>query len=214
MCEGGMNKTNFLSVLALIFSTVALLFSTGIPGRLFHSDRIRNAISPLGTSIDKYDLSTPELALSSFRKMAQNEDIRAAWQYFSLTIDEQSIKSKEQPTTALLFGSPSDVKFIKTFEIKGATDPEQNGKVVAFIKYKINGVEYHPVMYFRKMSNGMFSIDSRVYFGYDKSKLTDEEKSIEYSIDHFGKTGDLESSAPVSRGVREVPPEDLPDGVK
>jgi len=189
-----MNVNRLISIMAIIISTVAIIVSLGTAGYIQNNGKSIFPQRTLGSGIEHYNFKTPKDALNSIRQMERNEDIRAAWQYMKLGLLEATKDEKSQPTTGLMIGSATDIDFIKTFEIKGSNQVDQNGKVVAFIKYKQNGIEYHPVMFFKKTSDGTFYIDSAFYPGYEESKFSEEDKYIKSSIDYFERTGNLLAS--------------------
>lgn len=165
-----------LSILAVIISTVAVTLSL----RILHND-------PLGTDISKYDLSNPEATLASVREMANKEDLRAAWQYIKSSI----LNGENSSSSHLIFGSPTEVKFAKSIEVTESKHESNNGLVISFVKYKVDGIEHHDVLYFKKNKDGKFVMDGYFYTPFDEKEMSEQDKLIGSSIEKFKKTGEI-----------------------
>ena len=169
-----MNADRKISIAAICLAGVALANS-------YFTSRS----SPLGTSITNYDLKSPEAVLGSMREMAKREDLRAAWQYFRL-----SLVSSGDVGFALLVDDVAELRFLKSVEVTGSGNKINNGKIVSFIKFKRDGVEYRYIQYFEKKGETYF-LSSPYVKPYVESDVTEKDSSIKAQIDRFESTGEV-----------------------
>lgn len=167
-----MNFDRFISLVALAAATFAVVIALGI-GRP----------SPFGKPLDEYDLSNPQAALLSIQDMVETENLRAGISYFIglLAIDDEDGKF------SFFSEDVSDVKFVKSFEIKDSGYERNNGRVVSFVQYKIKGVEYRQVFYFTQ-SKGKFYPAGDYSYPYEDSR-TESDKRYNAMIEQFTATG-------------------------
>ena len=164
-----------LSILSLMTSIVALILSLGI-GRS----------NPLGSNLTEYNMTSPEASLTSLKKMVAKDDLRAGLQYLKklIVIDDQDTQLN------FFFDEVTDLMLAKTFVISGSGDPNQNGKVVSFVKYKVKGVEFRKVFFFKKLDDGTFYLTndySPPY--YPEEKKTEAYKRFVAMIKNFRDAG-------------------------
>lgn len=170
-----MKFDRLLSVLALILAILALLISLGI-GRP----------SPLGSDISTYDLSNPKAALSSVQGMVKNNDLRAGIQYLKNLV----VMDDKDSDLNFFFDEVTDLNLAKTFVITGSGEESENGKVVSFVTYKVKGVEFRKIFYFKKLDDGTFYLTGAFTPAYyPEEKKTEADKRYSAMIKNFKDTG-------------------------
>ena len=167
-----MKLDRVLAVLAVLVSGGALTLSYQALKR-----------DPFGTDLSNYDLSSPERTLQSLNRMAIKQDLRAAWQLFRSKVEEE-------PEGKLFLSEEVDIRVPKSIEVGKSASEKNNGLVVSFVTYRVSGVDYRKVMYFRKDEAGRFAPADAFYVPYGTEK-NDQDKILESSIDDFTKTGKL-----------------------
>jgi hypothetical protein len=168
-----MNWDRIVSVVSLVIATVALLVALGV-GRP----------NPFGKPLDEYDLSNPQAALLSIQDMVETENLRAGISYFIglLAIDDKDGKF------SFFSDDVTDIKFVKSFEIKDSGYERNNGRVVSFVQYKIKGIEYRQVFYFTQ-SKGKFYPANDYSYPYSEDSRTESDKRYNAMIEQFKATG-------------------------
>jgi hypothetical protein len=165
--------------LARVLALLALLIALGalaVSYKALKSD-------PFGTNIANYDLSSPEHTLQSLNRMGVTQDIRAAWQLFSSKIEED-------PEGKLFLSRDIEIRVPKSIEVGKSAHEKNNGLVVSFVNYRVSGVDYRKVMYFRKNDAGQFVPTDAFYVPYGTNKNAQDE-ALEAAIEEFTKTGKL-----------------------
>lgn len=172
-----MKVDRVVSALALVLAALALLISMGV-----------GQPNPLGSDISKYDLSSPQAALSSVQAMVKNNDVRAGLQYFKNLV----VMDDKDSDLNFFFDDVTEVNLAKTFVITGSGNESENGKVVSFVTYKVKGIEFRKVFYFKKLDDGTFYLTgnfSPPY--YPEEKKTEADKRYVELIKKFKDTGAL-----------------------
>jgi hypothetical protein len=167
-----MRFDRILALLAVLISCAALAVS--------YKTMMRD---PFGTDISNYDLSSPERTLQSLNRMAVTQDLRAAWQLFRS-------KLEEEPEGKLFLSDNVEIQVPKSIEVSRSAGEKNNGLVVSFVTYRVAGVDYRKVMYFRKNEAGQFTPSDAFYVPYGTEK-NEQDKILDTAIEEFTKTGKL-----------------------
>ena len=142
-------------------------------------------MTPLGSDISNYDLSSPWKTLKSINSMVAKQDLRAGWQLLKVLL-----QSDTSPETKLFFSDEVNLTVLRSIEVTGSAYPKNNGIIVSFVKFTVAGVDYHTVQYFRKDPSNRFCIGEAFYVPYGTSK-NDQDKILESTIEEFKKTGKI-----------------------
>jgi hypothetical protein len=167
-----MRLDRIVAVLALIVAVAALALSL----QAFKRD-------PWGTDLSNYDLTSPERTLRSLNRMVLNQDLRAGWQLLRS-------RMQEEPEGKLFLADNIDITVPTSIEVSKSAGEKNNGLVVSFVTYRVSGVDYRKVMYFRKNEAGQFTPADAFYVPYGTEK-NDQDKLLEAAIEDFTKTGKL-----------------------
>ncbi len=125
-----------------------------------------------GKGLSHYDMTSPEAALRSIRKMVVDLDLKAGVDFIKLTM-----KSDTTPFVYFIMNDDSKLTVQKTHLIKNSSSKNMEGKILAFIKVEANGVETYDVQAFEK-KEGILVPDSFYMSEYDKEIWTNEDKYL------------------------------------
>ena len=142
-----------------------------------------------GKGIEAYDMSEPQAALESSKQMLADLDLRAMYDIAKKVVVEEDDDSS--PSVKFYTSDNAAAIVVKTHVVKSPSKNDNKGKVIAFVKYRVDGADSHDILEFNKFGNIYFPGGNRYYIGYDKEKLTDEDKYLEKVIKKWKTEGKL-----------------------
>lgn len=167
-----------LASIAVILSMFALVVATMALRR-----------NPMGSGLASYDLSSPEKSILAARKMIANRDLNAGFDLIGIFGQQELVDSvKADPGAKLFLSQASEISVVKSIEVHGSAVPENNGLIVSFVNFKVDPIEYHVVINFRKHQLGRFLLGNMTAIP-NGTEPSESDKALQAMEDAFNKTG-------------------------
>lgn len=143
----------------------------------------------LGKGINSYQLDTPENTVHSIIQMLNENDALALWQYYKILlqatlVDEFSGKdpSDERALVSLLISGVDNVSVEKIHKVKSSVNLNNNGIVLVFVSYVLDGVENRVIVTLYQAPRGLFVLAERSYSVRGYKKRSEEDNYIDKLI--------------------------------
>ena len=138
-----------------------------------------------GKGLQHYDLSSPETTLKSVKTMISSFDVKAGMDYWTLLM-----RQSNDPLMEYYFAEEAELTIEKTHVVGDSSVSGANGKVIAFVQIRSNGVDYHDVQVFERV-DGYFFGSSFSLYEWDVEEWTDEDTYLKKAMDSWETSGKL-----------------------